>query len=157
MLKSIMWGICFWLLALPAHTQVPDSVHIESTFWGIRYMQGRQQLSFKEVGSVLATNPEAYALYKKAKTNYVVGNAVGVAGGALIGYSVGSALTGSSPHWSIAAVGAGVLLVAIPFNNGFHRRIRQAVLRYNGKAVSGGTYSWQVAPCGAGLRLVMRF
>jgi hypothetical protein len=158
MIKWIIWGCCLWLPATHAFSQTQDSVlQVESTFWGIRYLKGRQQLSFKEVGAMLASNPDAYALYKKAKTNYVVGNAVGLAGGALIGYSVGSALTGSSPHWSVAAVGAGILLVAIPFNNGFHRRIRQAADTYNGKTAAGQSASWHIMPHGAGARLVIRF
>jgi hypothetical protein len=79
MIKWIIWGCCLWLPATHAFSQTQDSVlQVESTFWGIRYLKGRQQLSFKEVGAMLASNPDAYALYKKAKTNYVVGNAVGL-------------------------------------------------------------------------------
>jgi len=156
--KLITWGCCLCLLASQAFSQAPDSViQIETTFWGIQYMQGKQQLSFREVGWVLAADREAFGEYRKARTDYVVGTAVGLTGAALIGYSVGSALSGAAPHWSVAAVGAGVLLVAIPLNNRFHRRIRQAIGMYNNKAASSQAWSWKIQPYGAGARVVLRF
>lgn len=155
--KLITWG-CFCLVVAQAYPQAQDSViQIETTFWGMRYLQDDHQLSFKEVGVMLASSPEAYAEYRKARTSYVVGNLLGFAGGALIGYSVGSALTSSAPHWSVAAVGAGVLLAAVPFNNGFHRRIRQAIGIYNNRTATGHACSWTIEPYGAGARVTLRF
>lgn len=130
---------------------------METTFWGIRYLQGSQELSFKELGSVLAADPQAFGEYQKARTNYVTGTVVSLTGAALIGYSVGSALTASAPHWSVAVVGAGVLLASVPMNNAFHRRIRRAIGMHNNKTASGQAWSWQIQPCGAGARVVLRF
>jgi hypothetical protein len=156
--KVITWGYCLCLLASQAFSQTADSViRIETTFWGIQYRQGTQQLSFKEVGVALAADPEAFEEYRKARTNYVGGTVVGLTGAALIGYSVGSALSGSAPHWSVAVTGAGVLLAAIPLNNGFHRRIHRAIGMYNNKTASGQACSWQIQPYGAGARIVLRF
>lgn len=158
MIKLITWGSCLCLLASQGFSQVPDSViRMESTFWGTRYLQGQHVLSFSGLGTLLGADPEAYQEYRKAKTSYVAGTALGLTGGLLIGYSVGSALTGRAPHWSVAAAGAGVLLVAIPLNNSFHRRIRKAIAVYNGRTGRTRAYSWYLAPQGAGARLVVRF
>jgi len=155
--KLITWG-CLFLITSQACSQAQDSViQMETTFWGIRYLQGMKQLSFREVGVVLAADPEAYGEYRKARANYVAGTIVGLAGAALIVYSVGSALTTSTPHWSVAVVGAGVLLAAVPLNNAFHRRIRSAIGIYNNRTASGQAWSLQVQPYGAGARVVLRF
>ena len=156
--KLILWGCSLCLLASQAFSQAPDSaIRMETTFWGIRYVQGDRQLSFKELGPVLAADPGAFAGYRQARTSYVVSTAVSLTGAALIGYSVGSALTGAAPHWSVAVVGAGVLLTAVPFNNAFHRRIRKAIGTYNGRAASGCNCYWQIEPRGAGVGVVVRF
>jgi hypothetical protein len=156
--KLITWGFGLCLIALQAFPQAPDStIQIETTFWGIQYLKTGKQLSFKEVGSVLASEPEAFAEYRKARKNYMVGTVVSLGGAALIAYSVGSALTSAAPHWSVAVVGAGMLLVSVPMNNAFHRRIHRAIGIYNSKTASGRAWSWHITPCGAGARVVLRF
>jgi len=52
-------------------------------------------------------------------------------GGFLIGYPIGTAIAGGNANWTLAAVGAGLLVVAIPLISGYNKHAINAVNIYN--------------------------
>lgn len=88
----------------------------------------------KEVQNLMSGNPEAFELAKSANANYGVGNVLGVIGGFMIGWPIGSAIGGGEPEWALAGVGAGVLAVAIPLVSSGNKKMGKAIELYKGSA-----------------------
>jgi hypothetical protein len=112
----------------------------------------------KEVLSVMAGNPEAYAAYKKAKSNYDAGQVIGFIGGFMVGYPLGTALGGGDPQWGIAAGGVGLLLLNIPLSTAYKKHAGNAIELYNGQTGSTArNYSIELTPTVTGAKAVLRF
>jgi hypothetical protein len=112
----------------------------------------------KEVLNVMEGNPEAYAAYKKAKSNYDAGQVIGFIGGFMIGYPLGSALGGGDPHWGVAAGGVGLLLLNFPLSSAYKKHSKNAIELYNGRSESTArNYSIEFTPTATGAKVVMRF
>ncbi len=79
---------------------------------------------------------------KLAKSNYDVGYVFGFAGGFLIGWPIGTAIGGGDPNWTLAAVGAGLAVISIPFMVSYTKHAKNAVHKYN----KGLKYSYFAKP-----------
>lgn len=106
------------------------------TFGGYQYSQNARVLSLNDLAIVVRENPTAFSLVKSAQSNRSWASILGGAGGALIGYPIGKSLGGGDPNWILAAVGAGLILIAIPVSSGANKKAKEAVEIYN----SGLTY-----------------
>lgn len=80
------------------------------------YQQQGQPLDPEDMTEKLSKEPEAGPHVSRAKTLSLIAVVLGAAGGALVGWPVGSAIGGdSNPKWGLAAAGGGAILVSIPF------------------------------------------
>ncbi len=126
------------------------------TFGGVRYEKDSTALSTRQVMMLLHEKPLAYAEFKKAKANDNLSSVFGFTGGTLVLIPLGTALIGGEPEWKLAAGGAALILVSIPFNRIFKARALNALDIYNGKPVS-----FRIKPefyfAGTGARLLIRF
>ena len=68
---------------------------------------------------------------KIAKSNYDIGTVFGFAGGFLVGWPLGTALGGGEPNWTLAGIGAGLIVVSIPFSTSYTKHAKKAVGIYN--------------------------
>jgi len=89
------------------------------------------------MGSIMEPNADAGPLMSKARNQYVWTSVLGGAGGFFIGYPLGTALGGGDPNWTLAAVGAGFIAVAIPVGSAANRNANQAVDIYNQSLIPG--------------------
>ena len=108
-----------------------QKIEMEKVFGGYKFTQNEKQLSFGEVVNALNNNAEAYQLAKSAKSNYVLSQIISGAGGFLIGWPLGTALAGGKPNWTLAGIGAGLVVVSIPITSGANKKIKKAVDIYN--------------------------
>jgi hypothetical protein len=79
---------------------------------------------------------------KIAKNNYTASMIFQLPGGFLIGYPLGTAMAGGDPNWTLAAIGAGLVVISIPFISAYNKHARNAVSVYN----KGLKYSTLVRP-----------
>lgn len=100
-----------------------------------KFTQGDKNLKLAEVSKLLENNTKALNFFSKAKTNNVVATLLGGVGGALIGFPIGTAISGGVAQWELAGVGAGLALLGIPFNNGFKKNAKMAIDLYNAPLV----------------------
>ena len=107
-----------------------DSIHVKQML-GPVFSKNGEVLRPKELLEITKSNPEAYKAMKKAKTNNDVGSVIGGIGGALVGFPLGTAVAGGKANWTVAAVGAGLIAVSIPFIIGYAKNARKAVNIYN--------------------------
>lgn len=115
--------------SVSAHSQ-SDSIVVEKRMGEVYYYQGKR-VNPNKMLEVMNANPEAYALMKKAQTNYSVGNVFGFAGGFCLGYGLVSLITGDDTDWTLLGVGAGLIGISIPFSVAYSKNAKEAVRLYN--------------------------
>ncbi len=108
-----------------------DSIFIEKVFDGQRYYQGENLISMKELVNILKINEQAYEEIRSARRCQTIAMILSFSGGFMIGWPIGTALSGVEPDWRIAALGLGVIIVSIPINIAHRKRAEQAVNIYN--------------------------
>ena len=106
-------------------------INTVKTFGGYKFMQYGSALTMNEIGNIISVNPEAFRVYKKAKSNAGIAMVMGVVGGAMVGYPLGVALGGGDPEWSVAAIGAGVTVVGFTIASSASKKTKRAVEIYN--------------------------
>ena len=95
------------------------------------YLQNGRLLPAKELHSILSSNEKAAVEVEQAKKNLAPLYLFSIAGGFLIGWPIGTAIGGGDPQWGLAAIGAGLVLLAIPFQVGYNKHIATAVRIYD--------------------------
>ena len=108
-----------------------DSILINKTFGGYQFYQGNTRLNMSQLVNTMKPNERAWQLAKKAQSTNTIGTIIGFAGGALIGWPLGTALAGGDPEWLMAGIGGGLIVVAIPLSQKFNKQVKQAVDVYN--------------------------
>ena len=143
-----------------AQTAKDSLTYIQGAFGGATFYQNGVQLKPKSLLVITAENPEAYTLMKRAKVNYDWSQVLGVIGGALIGWPLGTALGGGDPNWALAAAGVGVLVISIPLASGFKKNAIKGAEIYN-QGLQDGTsqmpVSLEFTVSGNGPGLLFRF
>lgn len=94
-------------------------------------MEGAAMITPKQALSMMEAYPEAYSYMKKANGNKGAATVFATIGGAFIGWPIGTAIGGGDPSWGLAAAGAGLVLVALPFNSAFKKNASMAIELYN--------------------------
>ena len=97
------------------------------------YTYAGETLSMRSLGTVLESNPDAFDLYRKAKGTSVTANILAGAGGFLLGYQIGNALSDNGREFNVLPFGVGVALAGtgIAIGGGANKRVSQAVELYN--------------------------
>jgi len=108
-----------------------QKIESKKVFGGYEYYQDERPQSIKQLERKMESLPEAYELVQKAKGNNIMATIAGYAGGFLIGWPIGTALAGGEPNWGLAGIGAGALILSIPFASGYSKKMNQAVDIYN--------------------------
>ena len=91
----------------------------------------------------MKSNSEALKLMKKAKSNYNFGLILGGLGGGLIGYPIGTSLGGGDPNWTLAGVGAALVIISIPINTSINKNTQQAIELYNSSLDTTSFYNFK--------------
>ncbi len=133
-----------------------DSIFMQKSFGGYTFYQHGQRLTnMAEVAGAMQSNEIAYLAFKRAKANYGIANVFGFAGGFMIGWTLGTAIGGGEPNWTVAGVGGGLLLVSIPLFSNANKRAKLAVNTFNSGLGSSSIFKGMnlelaVKDCGMG-------
>ncbi len=128
--------ICLFLIAtLYSFAQNQrDTIEVVKRF-GTTYVYKEKLMSPRDLLDLTQNNTAVHKELKTAKTNKDIANVLSFAGGFLIGLPLGSAIVGGEPNWALAGIGAGLIVVSIPFDVAFNRRATKAVRKYNSEIV----------------------
>jgi len=108
-----------------------DSITVKNVFGGCKFFQNDKQLTMLQVGNILQQNELAYKEFNKAKSNNTIASIIGGIGGFMIGYPLGTAMGGGKANWTMAGIGAGLVLVSIPITNNYKKQAKNAIDTFN--------------------------
>ena len=110
-----------------------DSITVKNVFGGYKFFQNDKQLTMSQVGIILQQNEFAYKEFTKAKSTNTIASIIGGIGGFMIGYPLGTAMAGGKANWTMAGIGAGLVLVSIPITNNYKKQAKSAIDSYNNR------------------------
>ena len=119
-----------------------QKIEIKRTLGSNLLYQNNKRISMTKVLELMKNNNEAYKLMKSAKTNNIWGSVLGGVGGALIGFPIGIAIGGGKANWTLAGIGAGILVAAIPLNSAYNKKTKQAINLYN-EGITATSYQFK--------------
>jgi len=158
MCKHLTIGF-FLLFTWGLHGQtISDTIHVKRAT-GVVFLQNGQRLTPRKLLQITASNPEAHREMKAAKGNYDAGAIFSFAGGFLVGWPLGTAIGGGDPNWTLAAVGAGLIVTSIPFSATYSKQSRKAVEIYNDglRQAAAGSVEVRLGRTPNGLGLVVNY
>jgi len=98
---------------------------------GVEFFQYGKKLTPAKLAKITASNAEANNEMKIARRNKAIGEGLGIAGGFLIGWTIGTALVGEEVSWELAGIGACLIVIRFPFINSYSNHAMKAVGFYN--------------------------
>lgn len=107
-----------------------DTIVVSKTN-GKQYWYKSEKLNLKSMDALLQNNTAAYEYFRKFKAANGGVTVMGFLGGALIGFPVGTYLGGGKPAWEMAIVGAGVLVLSVPFALNANVNLSKAISTFN--------------------------
>ncbi len=108
-----------------------QQIETKKVFGGYQYTQNGDRMTMGDLVKVMESNSEALAHMKKAKSNNVLASILGGAGGALIGFPIGTAIGGGEANWALAGIGSGLVIIGIPISSNVNKNAKKAVELYN--------------------------
>lgn len=112
--------------------QNTDSITCIEEFGKYQFYQGGGRLSMSKLITAMKPNEKAYKEMKEAQSTYIISHIIGFAGGFMIGWPIGIAMHGGDPNWTLAGVGAGLIVVQIAINQQYSKQAKSAVDTFNG-------------------------
>ena len=123
---------CILLLSLsPLFAQnQSDSIVIKKAF-GTVFKQNGKILTPRQLSNITQMNASAFKEMSLARDNYTAASVIGAVGGFMVGWPMGTAMAGGDANWAMAGIGAGLIVVSIPFDIAFIKHAKKAVGIYN--------------------------
>ncbi len=131
MKRIIILGLFLLCLAPIFAQNQSDSIEIKKTFFGTVYKQNGKNLTLQKLLNITRRNTEAYKEMEIAKPNYTFGSVFGFAGGLLVGWPIGGAIAGKEMDWALFGIGAGLIVLSIPFSIAYTKHTKNAIRIYN--------------------------
>lgn len=128
---AIISALLYLSMSFTFGQTVSDSISMKKVFGGYQFYQGNQRLNMNELVRTMESNEQAYQQIKSAKSTYTLATVVSTIGGAMVGWPLGTAIGGGKPNWTIAGIGAGLIVVSIPISQSFNKKAKKAVETYN--------------------------
>ncbi|WP_088324404.1 hypothetical protein [Polaribacter tangerinus] len=132
--------VLLFLLAFAFFSQLnAQQIEMKKAFGGYTFHQNGGMLSVGQMQELMKENDAAFKLMRSAKGNQILSMVLGGAGGALVGFPIGTAIGGGEPEWALAGVGAALIVATIPIAKGFTKKAKKAVELYNANQSTVGS------------------
>jgi hypothetical protein len=123
-------------LLLVLHSQsiaqkTDNSITMKSGFFGWQFYQNDQKLKLPEVAMMMESNPQASTYIKSARTNNTWASIISTIGGFMVGYPIGQSAGGGNANWTMAGIGGGLIVAAIPISIKANKEAKNAIAAYN--------------------------
>ncbi|MDB5207372.1 MAG: hypothetical protein JWR72_2447 [Flavisolibacter sp.] len=132
MKRIIILSALFLVFHSTSFAQKTDnSISMKSGFFGWQFYQNGQKLKVPEVAKMMESNPQAYTYIQSARTNNTWASIIGTIGGFMVGYPLGQAAGGGNANWTVAGIGGGLIIAAIPISIKANKQAKNAIAAYN--------------------------
>jgi hypothetical protein len=130
-MRKIIVSLLFIISCFSLYSQYQsDSIQIKRRFGTVYQLDGKTIGPYR-ILQVVKTDPAAYRQMKTAIIYYDMSSAFAGISGCFMGDFAASITFEHDPNWTMAAISAGMLLVAIPLSIGYDSHARSAVGLYN--------------------------
>ena len=100
---------------------------------GTYYLKGGKKMGIRDLTNSVKGNHEIEKEMRIAKNYYYTAFIFDFSGGCLIGYAISNVIIKGKTNWTLAAIGAGMTTISIPFTLRFTKHATKAVKMYNNK------------------------
>lgn len=162
-LKCFVVSIFLILIAIPDVIAQNDKekIEIEKIFGGYRYTQNGRTLKMNQLVNKMRFDELAYPKIKTARLNNTLATIFGATGGFLIAYPIGTAIANGEPNWTLAYIGAGLIVLSIPISILGNKKAAEAVKIYNANLFDQASHfkesQLRLNISGVGLGLTLKF
>lgn len=108
-----------------------DLITIDNSGLGYRFYQNNQMLGLKQLQQAVISNRQAFEKVHTARNNKAMASITSGLAGFLIGWQLGTIITGGEPNWLMASIGAGLIIISIPISSSAKKRAIEGVEIYN--------------------------
>ena len=119
-----------------------QKIEMTKVFGGYKFTQNGKNLKMGSLVKSMESNQQAYEIIKKAQSNNTVASIIGLAGGGLIGWQIGTAVSGGNANWTLGGIGAGLIAIGIPIASSANKKAKKAVELYNSSLTSTSYYEF---------------
>lgn len=137
-----------------------DSIQMKKVFAGYQFYQDGKRLTVSQLVKAMQPNEQAYQAIRQAQSSYTLASVIGGAGGFMVGWPLGAALAGGKANWTMAGIGAGLIVVSIPISSKFNKQAKNAVENFNAglrPIAFWDTHELRIASSGNGVGLLFHF
>jgi hypothetical protein len=134
--------LAFFITFVTFLTCNSQTIKVEKVLFGHKFTQNGNKLTMSDLFEKMESNNNALKLMKSAKLNNIISIILGTAGGALVGYQIGTFITGGNPNWPLAGLGAGLAGISVPFSSSSDRKTKDAIELYNLELNSTSSYEF---------------
>lgn len=130
-MRKIIFVWIFFITVFNSYGQnKTDTIEITKNPGTVFRLNG-MNLTPKQLLDITQSNAEANEEMRIARNYSNAGLVFQFAGGFFIGWPVGTIIAGGNPNWILAGIGAGLLVVSIPFTIAYTKHAKNAVILYN--------------------------
>ena len=146
-------------ILLAVNSSFGQEIKMKLNFFGYKFTQNDERLSWKELVEATESNYEANLIIKKARTNRTIYTVTQFVGGVLIGIPIGQSINDQDPNWTLAYIGGGLALVSVPFAFAAFNNANEGVDKYNLSLKSASHFNpeFKLFATGNGLGISMNF
>jgi len=134
-----------------------QKIETKKVFGGYQYTLNGKKMSMRDLVEVMNSNSEALRYIQKAKSNNIMASILGGAGGALIGFPIGTAIGGGDPNWTLAGIGAGLIAIGIPVSSSANKNTQKAIDLYNSSSSTSFHPEFKIIGNGDGIGFAVNF
>lgn len=138
---SLIGMFLIFCLSLTFGQTATDSISMEKGFWGYEFHQNGEKLTNSQLKRTIKPNKLAYKKIKTARSSLELGAVIQFTGGYMIGWPIGTAISGEEANWALAGIGLGLALVSIPITQSAVKKAQAAIDLFNAGMVVPTTSS----------------
>jgi hypothetical protein len=112
------------------------SIVIAEDFSGYKFIKDEQFLTYKQLYEIMKDDPELETIMNNAWSYKTLSTITGFVGGCMVGWTIGTKISGGKPDYLVGGIGCGLLLFSIPIGSHGSIQARKAVDIYNKKYCS---------------------
>jgi hypothetical protein len=138
-----------------------EDIEIERVFGGFNYTQNGIDLNMKRMVKIMRYDEIAGRKIKSARLKTTLATVFGATGGLLVAWPIVTAITNGEPNWTLAYIGAGLIVISIPLSIVGNKQTGKAISIYNenrrNHVFQNQSTMLRFNITGAGLGLTLRF